>query len=150
MTTSPYLDLLRNHIDITHVPFSDRGSRLLVFRMPHQSRLLVKLAERLTELQPDIEAYRSRPPFIRDLYLMDEEGESLEFEINISPHILNLQTRLGDFGVVFQDNQTLAFGLPPHVTAGLRFYVSPQYWRETEPNVTAVPTLTPGGSWPTI
>jgi putative isomerase len=132
MTTSPYLDLLRNHIEMTRVPFSDRGSRLLVFRMPHQSRLLVKLAERLTELQPDIDAYRSRPPFIRDLYLMDVEGESLEFEIDIYPHILNLQTRLGDFGVVFQDNQTLAFGLPPHVTAGLRFYVSPQYWQETE------------------
>jgi putative isomerase len=132
MTTSPYLDLLRNHIEMTRVPFSDRGSRLLVFRMPHQSRLLVKLAERLTELQPDIDAYRSRPPFIRDLYLMDEEGESLEFEIDIFPHILKLQTRLGDFGVVFQDNQTLAFGVPPHVTAGLRFHVSPQYWQETE------------------
>jgi putative isomerase len=132
MTTSPYLDLLRNHIEMTRVPFSDRGSRLLVFRIPHQSRLLVKLAERLTELQPDIEAYRSRPPFIRDLYLMDEEGESLEFEVDIFPHILKLQTRLGDFGVVFQDNQTLAFGVPPHVTAGLRFYVSPQYWQETE------------------
>jgi putative isomerase len=132
MTTSPYLDLLRNHIEMTRVPFSDRGSRLLVFRMPHQSRLLVKLAERLTELQPDIDAYRSRPPFIRDLYLMDEEGETLEFEIDIFPHILKLQTRLGDFGVVFQDNQTLAFGVPPHVTAGLRFYVSPQYWQETE------------------
>jgi putative isomerase len=132
MKSTPYLSLLRNHIDMTRVPFSDRGSRLLVLRMPHQSRLLVKLAERLTELQPDIDAYRSRPPFIRDLYLMDKEGEALEFEVDISPHILHLQTRLGDFGVVFQDNQTLAFGLPPQVTAGLRFYVSPQYWQETE------------------
>jgi putative isomerase len=132
MTTFPYLSLLRNHIDMTRVPFSDRGSRLLVFRMPHQSRLLVKLAERLTELQPDLDAYRSRPAFIRDLYLMDADGEALEFEIDIAPHILNLQTRLGDFNVVFQDNQTLAFGVPPQVTAGLRFYVSPQYWQETE------------------
>lgn len=40
--TSPYLNLLRNHIDITHVPFSDRGSRLLVFQEPGQSWLLVK------------------------------------------------------------------------------------------------------------
>jgi putative isomerase len=79
MTTSPYLSLLRNHIDITHVPFSDRGSRLLVFQERGQSRLLVKLAERLTGLQPDIEAYLCRPPFIRDLCLVDEEGEPLNF-----------------------------------------------------------------------
>jgi putative isomerase len=131
MTASPYLNLLRNHIDITHVPFSDRGSRLLVFQAPEQSRLLVKLAERLTELQPDIEAYLRRPPFIRDLCLVDEAGEALEFEIETSPHILYFRTRLGDFGLTFQNNQTLAFGLPPQVAAGLRFHVSPQFWEQT-------------------
>jgi putative isomerase len=131
-SSSPYLNLLRNHIDITRVPFSDRGSRLLVFQIPDQSRLLVKLAERLTELQPDIEAYLRRPPFIRDLCLVDEAGETLEFEVETSPHILYFRTRLGDFGLTFQDSQTLAFGLPPRVTAGLRFHVSPQYWEQTE------------------
>ncbi|GAB4527708.1 MAG: hypothetical protein Kow0063_03190 [Anaerolineae bacterium] len=131
MTTSPYLNLLRNHIDISHVPFSDRGSRLLVFQEPEQSRLLVKLAERLTELQPDIEAYLRRPPFIRDLCLVDDEGEPLDFEVETSPHILYFRTRLGDFGLVFQDSQTLAFGLPPGVVAGLRFHVSPQFWEHT-------------------
>jgi len=125
--------LLRNHIDITCVPFSDRGSRLLVYQAPHQSRLLVKLAERLTGLQPnDIEAYRRRPPFIRDLCLVDEEGEILDFEIDTYPHVLHFRTRLGDFGLVYQDDQTLAFGLPPQVTAGLRFHVSPQFWQEIE------------------
>jgi hypothetical protein len=59
--TSPYLNLLRNHIDITHVPFSDRGSRILLFQEVDQSRLLVKLAERLTTVQPDIEALRCSP-----------------------------------------------------------------------------------------
>jgi glycogen debranching enzyme len=132
MTISPYLNLLRNHIDIIHVPFSDRGSRLLVFQEPGQSRLLVKLAERLIELQPDIEAYLRRSPFIRDLCLLDEEGEMLEFEVESSPHILYFRTRLGDFGLVFQDNQTLAFGLPPGVAAGLCFHVSPQFWEQTE------------------
>jgi putative isomerase len=131
MTTSPYLSLLRNHIDITHVPFSDRGSRLLVFLEPNQSRLLVKLAERLTELQPDIEAYLRRPPFIRDLCLVDEEGEPLNFEVETSPHTLYFRTRLGDFGLVFQDSQTLAFGLPHGVIAGLQFHVSPQFWEHT-------------------
>jgi len=132
MTTSGYLSLLRNHIDITRVPFSDRGSRLLVFQKPGQSQLLVKLAERLTQVHPDIEAYLRRPPFIRDLCLVDGEGEVLEFEVETSPPTLYFRTRLGDFGLAFQDRQTLTFGLPPQVTAGLRFHVSPQYWEKTE------------------
>jgi hypothetical protein len=132
MTASPYLNLLRNHIDIARVPFSDRGSRLLVFREPGQSKLLVKLAERLTEVQPDIEAYLHRPPFIRGLCLVDEEGETLDFEVVTYPHLIYFHTRLGDFGLVFQDSQTLAFGLPPQATAGLRFHVSPQFWEQTE------------------
>ena len=132
MTTSPYLTLLRNHIDITQVPFSDRGSRLLVFKVPERSQLFVKLAERLTELQPDIEAYLRRPPLIRSLYFVDGAGEILEFEVESLPHILYFRTRLGDFGLAFQNDQTLTFGLPPNVTAGVRFHVSPQFWEETE------------------
>jgi hypothetical protein len=114
------------------VPFSDRGSRLLVFQAPGQSRLLVKLAERLTGLQPDIDAYRHRPPFVRNLCLLDEEGEALDFEVVTYPHVLYFHTRLGDFGLVFQDRRTLVFGPPPQVTAGLRFHVSPQFWEKTE------------------
>jgi putative isomerase len=130
--TSPYLNLLRNQIDITRVPFSDRGSRLLVFQDPDHRRLLVKLAERLTQLQPGLDAYRRRPPFIRDLCLVDEEGKALDFEVVTYPHVLYFRTRLGDFGLVFQDSRTLSLGLPSQVTAGLRFHVSPQYWEETE------------------
>lgn len=48
--TISLLKLLRNQIDITRVPFSDRGSRLLVNQYPEQSRLNIKLAERLTSL----------------------------------------------------------------------------------------------------
>jgi putative isomerase len=131
MTTSPYLNLLRNYIDIARVPFSDRGSRLLVFQSPEQGRLLIKLAERLTELQPAIDAYLRRPPFIRDLCLVDGEGGPLDFEIVTYPHLLELRTRLGDFRLVFQDRRTLALGLPPQMAAGVRFHVSPQFWEKT-------------------
>jgi len=131
MTTSLHLNLLRNHIDITRVPFSDRGSRLMVFRTPHRSCLVVRLAERLTKLQADIDAYRERPPFVREVCLVDEGGELLDFEVVTYPHVVYLRTRLGDFGLVFQDKRTLAFGVPPQVTAGLRFHVAPQFWEET-------------------
>ena len=93
---------------------------------------MVKLAERLTEIQPDIEAYRHRPPFISDLCLLDEKWQALEFEVESYPHALVFRTRLGDFGLVFQDRHTLAFGLPPQVTAGLRLHVTPQFWERTE------------------
>ncbi|HET90136.1 MAG TPA: hypothetical protein ENN99_05265 [Chloroflexi bacterium] len=132
MTSSVHLNVLRNRLDIARVPFSDRGSRLLVFQEPGQSRLLVKLAERLTQLQPDIEAYLGRPPFIRDLCLVDENGTSLPFEVVTYPHALYFQTQRGEFGLVFQDERALAFGLPPNETVGLRFHVSPQFWEQTE------------------
>jgi hypothetical protein len=128
---SSHLGQLRNHIDIIRVPFSDRGSRLLVFQTQERSRLFVKLAERLTALQPDIEAYLHRPPFIRDLTLVDEAGQDLEFRLETFPHGLFFHTRVGEFGLVFQDRHTLCFGLPPGVKAGLTFHVSPQFWEIT-------------------
>jgi glycogen debranching enzyme len=126
------LNLLRNRIDFSKVPFSDRGSRLLVFCDRAKSVLSIKLAERLTSLESDIEAYLRRPPFIRDLYCVDEAGQKIDFEIVSYPHILYFQTKLGDFGLAFRDNQTLAFGLPANTAAGLSFHVSPQFWRELE------------------
>jgi putative isomerase len=131
MLTSPYLSLLRNHIDITQVPFSDRGSRLLIFKEPQASKLFVKLAERLTTITPDIEAYLKRPPFINDLILVDENGAPLEFEALTRPNVIYLRTKLGDFGLVFQDVRTISFGMPSGSTAGIRFHVSPQFWERT-------------------
>lgn len=130
--TRPNLNLLRNRIDITKVPFSDRGSRLLVYQNPGKSRLYVKLAERLTAVEPNIEAYLHRPPYIRDLTLIDAEGNPLDFEVATYPHVLYFDTEIGELGLVFQDRRTLSFGLPPGETAGIRFHVSPQFWRETQ------------------
>jgi putative isomerase len=128
----PYLEKLKNHIDITRVPFSDRGSRLLVFKTKDKSRLYVKLAERLTGIEPDIEAYLRRPAFITDICLVDDRGSPLEFEVTTTPYQLTFNTSLGKFELVFQDRRTLAWHIPPNTTAGLRFHVSPQYWQQTE------------------
>ncbi|MFP4344422.1 MAG: amylo-alpha-1,6-glucosidase [Anaerolineales bacterium] len=131
MSTPSYIDLMKNRIDISRVPFSDRGSRLLVYRSPQESRLIVKLAERLTRLQPEIDAYRQRGPFISDLRFVDSEGDPLDFEVESYPHALTFHTRIGDFGMVFEDDNTLAIGLPANQPAGLRFHVSPQFWEES-------------------
>jgi hypothetical protein len=131
-TPPSHIDLLKNRIDITRVPFSDRGSRLLVFQVPDRSRLLVKLAERLTALEPEIDAYRRRPPYIRDLSIVDASGQPLAFEAVTYPHTVQLDTELGPFRLVFQDQRTLSFGLPPNTFSGLRFHVCPQFWDVTD------------------
>ncbi len=131
MSTTDYLCLLQNHIDIRRVPFSDRGSRLLLFQNTYQPALYIKLAERLTQLESDIEAYLNRSPFLQHLFLIDAEGNSLDFEVTSAPHLLILHTALGDFQIVFQDLQTIAIGLPDHTVCGVRFRVFPQYWRST-------------------
>jgi glycogen debranching enzyme len=38
---------------------------------------------------------------------------------------------LGDFGLTFLDDETLALGLPPGKTVGIKFHVSPQFWKTT-------------------
>jgi putative isomerase len=128
----PYLDLLKNHIDITKVPFSDRGSRLLIFQTPEHNSLYLKLAERLTGIEPGLESYLNRPPLIRDIYLIDENGSPLEFTITSTPYLLTFRTRIGDFGLTFQDKRTLSWHIPPTVKAGLCFHVSPQHWQKKE------------------
>jgi hypothetical protein len=73
-TPLSYLDLLKDRTDIRRVPFSDRGSRLMVFRAPQPNSLARELSERIGWLHPGLDAYRRRPPFIRDLHLVNERG----------------------------------------------------------------------------
>ena len=127
MNPLDYLNALHNHIDITEVPFSDRGSRLLLFRYAEQPALYIKLAERLTRLDPGTESYFKRLPFITGLMLIDAHRATLDFETITDPYQLTLKTRLGDFQIVFQNLQTLAFGFPQGVACGLRFHVDPLY-----------------------
>jgi hypothetical protein len=130
---SPFLRALENRIQLTAIPFSDRGSRLLVYadrRTPHT--LYIKLAERLTALQPGLSAYRSRPPFIHHLRLIDGDGRPVPFEVTSYPHALIFQTTLGEFALVFQDGQTLSFGVPPDIPCGISFTIVPDLSRPDE------------------
>jgi len=132
VTSYPYPELLRNKIDITRVPFSDRGSRILVFRIPGKNKLYIKLAERLISLEPGLEAYFNRPPFIDDLRFVDVDGNALDFDLTTSAERLQFHTSIGDFQLVFQDQNTLAFGLPPGKTCGLRFRIRKEFCRTTD------------------
>lgn len=131
MNTS-LLTLLHDQIDITRVPFSDRGSRLLVYRDMGQPSLYIKLAERLIRVEPGIESYLNRPPFIDKLCFIDENGNALEFKTSTSPEVIRFRSQVGDFHLAFQDEDTLAFGPPPNMTVGLRFRIHTTHWYKTD------------------
>lgn len=130
--TSPYLRALRNRISLKRTPFSDRGTRLLVYDLENGDGLQIKLAERLTSIEPGLEAYLKRPPFIQALWLIDAEGNHLDYEMVTYPHAIFFKTRLGTFVLTFQDSQTFTIGLPHEVTAGVCFIVAPHAVRQTE------------------
>jgi hypothetical protein len=99
-----FLNLLKDKIDITHVPFSARGSRLLLYKEAGESLLLIKLAERLICLDPNPEAYIRRRPFIHHLGFVDENGARLEF--TLTPHGELYFQNVWATRPAFQDNHT--------------------------------------------
>ena len=118
------IDLLTDKIDITHVPFSDRGSRLLVYRDVNRNFLYIRLAERLIEYFSGIESYLTREPYIPELTFVNGVGEKLPFEITTKPHVLEFQTDLGEYKLVFQDIHTLCFSLPHCTQCGVRLRIN--------------------------
>jgi putative isomerase len=127
--TQPSNNLLRNQINFSNVPFSDRGSRLMVFLDKETPSLHIRLSERLTDIEPDIEAYLKRPPLIQELSFIDSAGDQLDFETTTYPYAIFFTTRLGEFGVTYADNNILAIGLPSNQSCGIRFHISPQLWK---------------------
>ena len=81
---SPYLALLKNRINLRQIPFSERGSRLLVFRS--EQYFQVRLAERWFKVDKRLSGYRERPPLIDRWQFTDEDGKPLDFQLTTYPH----------------------------------------------------------------
>ncbi len=116
--TSPYLELLRNRINLRRIPFSERGSRLMVFR--GEAHLLVRLAERWFRLDGQLSSYRQRLPIVDAWELTDGEGRGLPFDVTTYPHRIDCDTSIGRFTLAFVDAETLLLTLPP-VACGISF-----------------------------
>lgn len=112
------LDELRNRIDLEHIPFTERGSRILL--MKNERGLLVRLAERWYKLSRSISAYRQRPPIIEEFVFTDAQSNPLTYEIDSRPDRVLFQTSIGTFTIAFADAETLFIGLPES-SCGLRF-----------------------------
>lgn len=121
---SPHLRALRNRVSLQQVPFSDRRSRILVWQAAGAPPSFdVRLAQRMTDIEPGVLAHLDRPPILQGLQLIDGDGRPLELEITTYPHALFFETRLGAFGLTFQDEHTLCLGCPPGVRTGVRLVV---------------------------
>ena len=115
---SPYLELLKNRINLWTIPFSERGSRLLLFR--YDEHFSIKLAERWFKVDHQLTGYRTRPPILDDWYFVDANGTPLALSISTYPDRVECHSELGTFTIVFADVETLLITLPAGV-CGLSF-----------------------------
>ena len=117
-TNSIYINLLKNRINLRQIPFSERGSRLMVFRSNHH--LTVRLAERWFKREGQLAAYRRRPPLIDQWVFTDGDGNPLEFDLTTYPHRVDCVTKIGTFTLTFVDTETLLLALPS-AQCGVKF-----------------------------
>lgn len=105
------METLHNRIDLVNIPFTERGSRLLLFRQEHQ--LFIRLAERWARWEKEVGHYRKRPPLITDFTLLADDGTPLvDFETDTYPYQVQFNTALGVFDWTFIDPETLLARLP--------------------------------------
>ena len=107
---SKFSDLLKNRINLKEIPFTDRGSRLLIFRI--DDRLTIRLAERWYKREAQLSAYRKRVPLVDEWAFIDEASRPLKFSIDTYPDRIEINTSAGSFTLVFVDTETLLLKLP--------------------------------------
>ncbi len=110
-TESVFLERLRGRINLQAIPFSERGSRLLVFC--RENHFSIRLAERWAKWEAEVGHYRQRRPVLDDLQLCDEHGVPLELNLTPYPHAVFIETRVGEFWLTFLNEETLYLKLPP-------------------------------------
>lgn len=118
--TSRFLQQLRGRITLEEIPFSERGSRILVFR--DAAHLYIRLAERWAKWESQVGHYRARAPVIDDFVFTDENGTPVDFTLVGFPHALCFETRLGNLWLAFADEETLYLKLPT-ARGGISFRV---------------------------
>ena len=113
MNSSPassFLQQLRGRITLETIPFSERGSRLLVFR--DACRLDIRLAERWAKWEAEVGDYRHRAPIVDNITFTDENNTPLDFKFTTYPHAVYFETACGEFALAFVDEETLYLKLP--------------------------------------
>lgn len=104
------LEKLHNRIDLINVPFTERGSRILLGRKG--DRLYMRLTERWEKYGGSLRAFRNHPPIIQNLAFIQPDGSLLLIEVDSDPHLVKINTKIGSFQWVFIDPETILVQLP--------------------------------------
>ncbi|MEX2161208.1 MAG: trehalase family glycosidase [Anaerolineales bacterium] len=115
---SPYLLQLKDRINLSRIPFSERSSRLLIFHS--DNHFTIRLAERWFKLEGGLSTYRNRPPLVDNWVFTDGDGVPLELDVTTYPHGIECATRIGEFSITFADMETLLVTLPAEL-CGMEF-----------------------------
>jgi len=115
---SSFLNLLKNRINLRQIPFSERGSRILIFT--NENRIIFRLAERWIKRDQILSAYRRREPIIDNWQFLNKDGQPLSFTTTTYPHRIDFHTEIGTFTFVFEDIETVLI-LLPRGEFGIRF-----------------------------
>jgi putative isomerase len=107
---SPFLERLRGRITLDEIPFTDRGSRLYVFRK--DARLAIWRGEHTAKRESDGHVCSGCRPMVDDIMLQDENSTPLDFELVSYPHALFFLTRIGVFTLASVDEESLYLHLP--------------------------------------
>ncbi len=128
--TLDFAAILKNRLDLSRIPFSDRSSRIMLFRgrrppapnEPPEDFFTIRLAERWETNAAQMGTPMIRRPVVDELTVVDADGQPLPFELTTYPHEVDIDTPNGQVRVCFVDTETLYFALPPGAI-GLRFQV---------------------------
>ncbi len=101
---------LSNRIDLTYIPFAERGSRLLLFR--HDRSLYIRLAERWVKKENVYGSYRQRSPIVDNFTFLAADGTPLSFETASTAYSVDVLTESGTFTWTYVDAETLMVRLP--------------------------------------
>jgi putative isomerase len=117
-TQSPFLRLLKDRINLAEIPFSERGSRILL--QQNSGGFNFRLAERWLKRDHRLSAYRDRVPIIEGWQFCDKNGTPLEMQITTYPHRIDCYTQIGNFSFAFLDSETVMVVLPEQ-RCGIKF-----------------------------
>jgi hypothetical protein len=104
------LEVLHNRIDLINVPFTERGSRILLGRKG--DRLYLRMAERWEKYGGGLREFRIHPPIIQNFTFVQPDGALLLMETESDPHQVTINTKVGAFQWAFIDPEALIVRLP--------------------------------------
>lgn len=104
------LEALHNRIDLVNIPFTERGSRILL--MLREDALFFRLAERWVKWEGKVGHYRQRPPIIEHFTYLDADGVKQALVTDTYPHRAGILTSAGRFDWVFLDAEAILSTLP--------------------------------------